>query len=58
MMIHCSGSNDASIGVEVNFFFSSWNTLSWLFLYVKISLFFVSSVKSATILKYFLMNHQ
>ena len=56
MMIHYPGSNDASMGVEVNFFFSSWNTLSWLFPHVKVSSFFVSSVKGAAVLKYSLMN--
>ena len=56
MMIHHPGSNDASIGAEVNFSFSSWNTLSWLFPQVKVSSFFVSSVKGAAVLEYSLMN--
>ena len=58
MMIRCLGSNDASMGAEVNFSFSSWNTLSWLFPHVKVSSFFVSSVKGAAVLEYSLMNHQ
>ena len=57
-MIHCPGSNNASMGAEVNFSFSSWNTLSWLFPHVKVSSFFVSSVKGAAVLEYSLMNHQ
>ena len=55
-MICCPGSNDASMGAEVNFSFSSWNALSWLFPYVKVSSFFVSSVKGAAVLEYSLMN--
>ena len=58
MMIYRLGSNDASMGAEVNFSFSSWNTLSWLFPHVKVSSFFVSSVKGAAVLEYSLMNCQ
>ena len=58
MIIHRPGSNDASMGAEVNFSFSSWNALSWLFPHVKVSSFFVSSVKGAAVLEYSLMNHQ
>ena len=58
MMICRLGSNNASMGAEVNFSFSSWNALSWLFPHVKVSSFFVSSVKGAAVLEYFLMNCQ